>query len=176
MRLRQVVVPLALALLPLALAVPALADGGATTASIVVLGGSLVITMPEQVLTLTHAVSRIEAVTLSGRLGAVEVSDARGAAAGSSWVVNVSSTAFTVPAGPSIGAAAVAYQAGPVTQYGTVTLTALDPSGLAAAAVALTATGIAGHNSATWNPTITVTLPGGAPAADYTGTITHSVT
>ena len=176
MRLRQVVVPLALALLPLALAVPALADGGATTASIVVLGGSLVITMPEQVLTLTHAVSRIEAVTLSGRLGAVEVSDARGAGAGAGWVVNISSTAFAPPAGPSITAAAVGYQAGPIAQAGTATLTTHDPSGLAEMTAAVTATGVAGHNSATWNPTITVTLPGGAPAADYTGTITHSVT
>ena len=176
MRLRQVVVPLALALLPLALAVPAFADGGATTASIVVLGGSLVITVPEQILTLAHGVSRVEVSAISGRLGAVEVSDARGAAAGSGWVVNVSSTAFTAPAGPSIDAAAVGYQAGPVTQVGTATLTAQDPSSLATAAVAVTATGIAGHNSATWNPTITVTLPGSAPAADYTGTVTHSVT
>ena len=175
MRLRRLVAPVALALLPLALAGPALADSGGTAASVVVFGGSLVITVPDRVLTLVHAVSRIESSTLSGQLGQVQVNDSRGAQAGAGWVVNVSSSAFTPPAGQGISAAAVGYQSGPIHQVGAATLTAHDRAGLAAEVTAVTATGIAGHNSATWNPTITLSLPGSTPAADYTGTITHSV-
>lgn len=40
---------------------------------------------------------------------------------------------------------------------------------------AMTATGITGDNSATWNPTITVAVPGGMAANVYSATITHSV-
>ncbi len=39
----------------------------------------------------------------------------------------------------------------------------------------VTATGITGDNSATWNPTINVFVSGGHAAGTYTGTITHSV-
>jgi hypothetical protein len=39
----------------------------------------------------------------------------------------------------------------------------------------VTATGITGNNSATWNPTITVTVPGGMATGVYAATITHSV-
>jgi hypothetical protein len=40
---------------------------------------------------------------------------------------------------------------------------------------AVTASAISGDNSAIWNPTITVTIPGGTAAGVYTATITHSV-
>ena len=40
---------------------------------------------------------------------------------------------------------------------------------------AVTATGITGDNSATWNPTINVAVPGGMAAGVYSATITHSV-
>jgi hypothetical protein len=39
----------------------------------------------------------------------------------------------------------------------------------------VTATGITGDNSATWNPTITIAVPGGMAAGIYSATITHSV-
>jgi hypothetical protein len=39
----------------------------------------------------------------------------------------------------------------------------------------VTASGITGDNSATWNPTIDVHIPGGVASGVYTGTITHSV-
>jgi hypothetical protein len=38
----------------------------------------------------------------------------------------------------------------------------------------VTATGITDDNSATWNPTITVTVPGGVATGVYAATITHS--
>jgi hypothetical protein len=38
-----------------------------------------------------------------------------------------------------------------------------------------TATAVVGVNTATWNPSIAVTLPAGAQAGTYSATITHSV-
>jgi len=46
---------------------------------------------------------------------------------------------------------------------------------LLVAIAAVTATGITGDNSATWNPTINVAVPGGMAAGVYSATITHSV-
>ena len=40
----------------------------------------------------------------------------------------------------------------------------------------VTASGITGDNSATWNPTINVIVAGGMAAGTYGATITHSVT
>jgi hypothetical protein len=108
-------------------------------------------------------------------LGQVQVNDARSAAAGSGWVATVISTAFTPTSGPTIGAASVGYTAGPITKVGTATFTANDPSDLTGVVAAVTATGITGDNSATWTPTINVTVAGGTIAGVYSGTITHSV-
>jgi hypothetical protein len=112
---------------------------------------------------------------ISGPLGQVQVTDARSAAAGSGWVVSVISTAFTPPAGPAIAASAVGYTAGVITKVGTATFTANNPANLTGVSPAVTATGITGDNSATWNPTINVSVPGGAAANVYSATITHSV-
>jgi hypothetical protein len=112
---------------------------------------------------------------ISGPLGQVQVSDARTAAAGSGWVTSVISTAFTPPTGPAIPASAVGYTAGTITKVGTATYTANDPTDLTASVPAVTATGITGDNSATWNPTISVTVPGGMAPGVYSATITHSV-
>jgi hypothetical protein len=77
--------------------------------------------------------------------------------------------------GPTIGAANVGYTVGPITKIGTATFTANDPPNLTGVVAAVTATGITGDNSATWNPTINVTVQGGMAAGVYSGTITHSV-
>jgi hypothetical protein len=69
----------------------------------------------------------------------------------------------------------VGYTAGTITKVGTATYVADDPADLTGVSPAVTATGITGDNSATWNPTITVTVPGGALAGTYSGEITHSV-
>ena len=113
--------------------------------------------------------------TISGPLGQVQVNDARSAAAGSGWVASVISTAFTPPSGPAIPASAVSYTAGAIVKVGTATYTANDPANLTGVAPAVTATGITGDNSATWNPTINVAVPGGMAANLYSATITHSV-
>lgn len=85
------------------------------------------------------------------------------------------STAFTPPSGSAIPATAVSYTIGPITQVGTATYTANDPGNLTDVAPALTATGITGDNSATWNPTVHIAVPGGMAAAVCSATITHSV-
>jgi hypothetical protein len=148
---------------------------GATTASVTIQGGSLSITVPAAAGNLGTGTNTVAGETISGPLGQVQVNDARNAAAGSGWVASVISTAFTPSAGPAIPASAVGYSAGPITQVGTATYTPNDPGNLTGVVAAITATGITGDNSATWTPTITVTVPGGMAPGVYTATITHSV-
>jgi hypothetical protein len=160
-------------MLTLGAASPAMA--GPTTATVTVTGGSLSITVPADAGNLGTRANTVLGGTISGSLGQVRVDDARSAAAGSGWVASVISTAFTPPSGPTIGAAAVGYTAGTITKLGTATFTANDPPDLTGAVPAVTASGITGDNSATWNPTINVTVGGGKAAGVYSGTITHSV-
>lgn len=149
---------------------------GGTAATMTILGGSLSITVPVDAGNLGTAANTVLGTTISGQLGIVQVDDARSAIAGSGWVVTVISTAFTPSAGPAIAASAVSSVAGAITKVGTATYTADDPAALTAVVAAVTATGITGDNSATWNPTISIAVPGGMAAAVYSATITHSVT
>ena len=108
----------------------------------------------------------------------VQVADARGVAAGSSWVASVISTAFTAPSGATIAASAASYDANldvDTITVGAATLNASVQSNLTDSVAAITATGITGNTSATWNPTITVKVPpGGLAVGVYSATITHS--
>jgi hypothetical protein len=173
---RLLLVATATGLLAISGPVTASADpSGASTATLTVTGGVLSITVPTDAGSLGTRANSVGGGAISGRLGSVQVSDGRSAAAGSGWVASVISTAFTPAVGPAIAASAVAYSTGPITKVGTATYTPNDPSNLSGVAPALTATGITGDNSATWNPTITVTVPGGMAAGVYSATITHSV-
>jgi hypothetical protein len=147
-----------------------------TAATVTITGGTLSITTPANAGNLGTVANTVNGTTISGTLGEVQVSDARSAAAGSGWVATVISTAFTPPAGPTIPASAVGYTAGTITKVGTATYTANDPVNLTGAVSAVTATGITGDNSATWNPVINVAVPGGMAAGVYSASITHSVT
>jgi hypothetical protein len=151
------------------------ATTGGSPATVTVEGGALSITVPADAGSLGSVANHVLGGTISGPLGEVQVNDARSAAAGSGWVVTVISTAFTPPAGPTIAASLVGYTAGDITKVGTATYTANDPTDLTGVSPAVTASGITGDNSATWNPTITVTVPGGTIAGTYSATITHSV-
>jgi hypothetical protein len=163
-------------LLALSVALPAsAATTGPSTATVTVTGGVLSITVPPAAGNLGTRADTVAGGTISGSLGQVQVNDARSAVAGSGWVVSVISTAFTPTPGTAIAASAVSYTAGPITQVGTATFTANDPPDLTGVSPAVTATGITGDNSATWNPTISVVVPGGAVAGVYAATITHSV-
>jgi hypothetical protein len=172
---RTLLAATAAATLMLTTALPAYAADGETVATVTVETGSLSITVPADAGNLGTRDNTIDGGTISGALGQVQVIDARSAAAGSGWVASVISTAFTPPTQTAIAASAVSYSAGTITKVGTATYTANNPGNLSGVAPAVTATGITGDNSATWNPTITVTVPGGAAAAVYSATITHSV-
>jgi hypothetical protein len=176
MRTRSLIVAIAAGMLTLGIVVPASADTtGVSTATVTVQGGFLSITVPTDAGNLGTRSNTVGGGTISGPLGQVQVSDARSAAAGSGWVASVIASAFTPPAGPAIPASAVGYTAGTITKVGTATYTANDPGNLTGVSPAVTATGITGDNSATWNPTINVVVSGGMAAGVYSATITHSV-
>jgi hypothetical protein len=172
-RTRGLLVAMAIGILPLGFAAPTWAAD--TTATLTLTGGALSITAPADAGSLGTRANTVLAGSISGPLGQVVVNDARSAAAGSGWVASVISTAFTPPAGPTIGAAAVGYTAGPITKVGTATFVANDPPDLTGAVPAITASGITGDNSATWTPNINVAIAGGMAAGVYSATITHSV-
>jgi hypothetical protein len=152
------------------------ATSGGTTASFTLTGGTLSITVPTVAVSLGSAPEAVGLQVISGPLGQVQVNDARNPAAGSGWVATVISAAFTPSAGTAIAASAVSYSAGAITKVGTATYTANNPGDLTAVVAVVTASGITGDNSATWNPTISIAVPGGAVAGVYLAVITHSVT
>jgi hypothetical protein len=172
-RMRALLLAGAAGMLMLGLAGPA--SAAETSATVTVTGGALSITVPVSAGNLGTRENTVIGGTISGPLGEVQVSDARAAAAGAGWVATVISTAFTPPSGPTIGAAEVGYTAGAITKVGTATFTANNPTNLTGVVAAVTATGITGDNSATWDPTINVFVAGGMAAGVYTGTITQSV-
>ncbi len=121
--------------------------------------------------------------TISAQLGNVSVTDQRGMAT-PSWTATVTGTTFVTGGGTApetIPLTQVTYWSGPTTATtGTGTLTPGQAN--AAAAVSLTAprtafTFASGSpvNSASWNPTLSVSVPAAAVAGTYTATITHSV-
>jgi hypothetical protein len=175
MNARPFLVAVAAAILAVGIAIPASAAPGESAANVTITGGFLSISVPANAGSLGSIVNTVGGGTISGALGQVVVTDARSAAAGSTWVASVISTAFTPVSGPTIPASRVGYTAGTITKVGTATYTANDPTNLTGASPAVTATGITGDNSATWNPTINVAVPGGTIAGTYSGTITHSV-
>jgi len=173
MHIHYLLIPGAALILSLGTTLPASAD--TTAATVTVTGGALAITAPVDAGSLGSRSNTVGGGTISGPLGQVQVNDARSAAAGSGWVASAISTAFTPPSGPAIPASAVGYTAGVITKVGTATFTANNPNNLTGVSPVVTATGITGDNSATWNPTINVAVPGGMAAGTYSATITHSV-
>jgi hypothetical protein len=176
MRTRIIFVSIVTGLVAFGLATPAsAATSGDTTATVTVQGGFLSINVPSDAGSLGSRVNTVDGGTIHGTLGTVHVEDARSAAAGSGWVASVISSAFTPSAGPAIAASNVSYAAGSISKVGTATYVANDPSDLTGVSAAVTASGITGDNTATWNPTITVAVSGGTVAGTYSATITHSV-
>jgi hypothetical protein len=160
----------------LAAAQPAAADPTDTsTTTVTVTGGTLEISVTAVPSSLGSRPNSRNGTTISGGVGRVTVTDDRNAPAGSGWVASVVSTRFTPVSGPAIPASRVAYKAGSITKDGTATYTANNPRNLTHATAAVTASKITGNNTATWDPTIKVSIPAGLAAGVYTATITHSV-
>lgn len=175
MRTRHLLLAIAAAALSTGTALPASALPGESPASLTITGGTLSITVPSGSANLGERANTVAGGTISGPLGEVQVNDARSAAAGAGWVASAISTAFTPTSGPAIPASAVSYNAETIVKVGTASYTANNPGNLTGVAPVVTATGITGDNSATWNPTITVAVAGGTAANVYSATITHSV-
>jgi hypothetical protein len=148
--------------------VPASAAPGDTIVTVVLSGGALSVAVQPTAALAGAAGS----ASVSGPLGAVVVTDARGGT--TPWALSASSTTFTGPVGTI--SSSVVYNAGAFTTTGNVTMTAAAPVTLTttAAAVASAAT-VRGVNTATWTPTLTVGFPSDAIAGTYTGTVHSSV-
>ena len=144
-----------------------------TTVTFAVTSGLLVMTAP----TTANLGSGAPGTTITGALGTTAVTDSRALLA-ASWTATASSSAFTTgtaTASETIPAADVHYTPGAITTTGTITATgfAITLSGTAQTIVAGTA-GV-GDNSASWDPTLAVTVPAQAVVGSYTGTLTQSV-
>jgi hypothetical protein len=136
-------------------------DGGDLTLSV---GG---------IATLTDEDSGVEANTITGTLGEVAVTDARGGTAG--WVTSAASTTFTGFEGSLSESIGVAYTNGTVTETGTNTVAAASALSITSVQPVATATVVSGNNTASWDPTLDVSMPAGALAGDYFGTVTTSL-
>jgi hypothetical protein len=131
-------------------------------------GGELTMTVAATA-TLTDADTGT--LVISGSLGAVAVSDLRGGTA--EWNVTVVSSAFTGVLGSS--STSVSYTAGAVAESGTTTVADGAATVVNTPSSVVAPTSLSGNNTASWNPTLDVTMPAGALADDYAGTVTTSV-
>jgi hypothetical protein len=165
----------------LLVALPGVAGAATTTTTFTLNGGALNITAPGTTVNLGSAST--SAGSLSAQLGTVSVTDNRGLLNGG-WTSTVSSSHFTTGAGTAaetINATNVSYWSGAATAssgLGTLLgsqLTSLLAVVINSAQTAFTGGSLIGNNSASWNPTVVITIPAAAVVGTYTGTVTHTV-
>jgi hypothetical protein len=159
-----------------ATAIPAFAVGDTTT-TFTLAGNGLSISVPGSANLSTSGSTLIGATSLSGSLGAVTVTDNQGTLA-HTWTATVSSTDFTTGGGGSnktITKDNASYTPGTVSTSGVGVAVGTPASSLATSSSVVTATAVIGSMTATWNPTVSVTIPTSVIAGTYSGTITHSV-
>lgn len=174
-------------------AAPALAvtDSASTVVTFTIEEGTLDISAPPT----ADLGTGVYGTPISGAIGPVTVTDSRGVD-DASWVTTVTATDFCI--GPCTTAAedeqvpaeSIAYWSGPAINGTPIgngdfipgQLTAADADTFPAVTdplgslTAFTHEGGSGFNQVTWDPTLIVTLPLGAIAGQYSGTITHTVT
>ncbi|WP_338673489.1 hypothetical protein V1460_10540 [Streptomyces sp. SCSIO 30461] len=139
-----------------------------------VTSGTLNIVVPTESVNLGTVAVSSSPQTVDSQLGNVTVSDGRGGTAG--WTVTANAVDFTGPQNISVSApGSSSYTSPPASVSGTATVTPSDLSPLYPPGPVQTATDVSGINSATWNPTISLTIPANALAGSYSSTITHSV-
>jgi len=148
-----------------------------TTTTFTLTGGLLAISGPGA--KDLGSVSTSAGTTASVSLGNVTASDGRGAL-GAAWTASVSSTDFktgTLTANETIAKANAFYQSNVATFTGVATLVPgqVTPASLSGTLTAYSASATVGNNTATWNPTVNVTIPAQAVVGAYSGTITHSI-
>jgi hypothetical protein len=150
----------------------ALPAAGGTPVNFTLTAGALSISAPAGPVALgVPQLASPTARTFTGLLGTVTVTDDRGSGA---WVASVISTAFTPNnAAAAVPATAVSYAPGAITVLG-VTVATPATTDLTGVSPVVNGTSTA-LSTASWNPTITVLVPGGSAPGIYSGTITHSV-
>lgn len=168
MRIKNSVIGATGLMLAAAVVFPATASADDTVTTFELAGGPIALSTAGNA---ALAAGKTGDLSVTGSLGNTTVTDPRGVELG--WVVTTSSTSF-VNGATTITADDVAYAAGTVTETGTVDVVSTDLEDMTVATAVATATA-SGNNTATWNPTLTVTLPPSALAGTYTGTITTSV-
>lgn len=179
MRLRTALaaaVPVAAAAtLSLSAAPPATAATvGSTPVTFEVTSGALSIDVPTNTVYLGSVVAGPTVQPVSAQLGNVTVTDARGGTAG--WTVTASAVDFTGPQSISVSAPGSSrYTPGNITTTGTVTVNGFTLSPLYPPSTVVTGTNVSGNNTATWDPTVTVNVPGNTLTGTYSSTITHDV-
>lgn len=152
----------------------------ATTVSFSLTGSTLSISEPTATATLSAGTLSVGS-TVSGSLGTTVVNDQRGGILAASWKVQVTGSAFsngttTIPVD-----AAVMYIDTPITVSGLAVATTLYSTALTGLPLSLspqdfvTTLPVLGTTSATYDPKVQVTIPAGATAGTYTGTITQTV-
>lgn len=153
-----------------AVAAPTSASG--QSVEFVMSGGSLAVSIDSSTKSLSGLTFDGTEQDATGSLGAVTVTDTRGVV--TDWTVSVSSTVFTHTTHSST---AVVYAAGEITDSGVAATTPTASITVGTEAVTVVNGDIteAGLNSASWSPTLTVTMPGDALPGTYTGTVTTSV-
>ncbi len=156
-------------------ALPAVAaQTGDTTATFQLTSGTLDITVPTG--TVALATGAVSAPSLSGQLGAVTVTDLRSADP-ASWTASVSATPFqngTHTLAASYDTGVVTSTIIPISEFTITTPLTLSTTPQNPVVLNPTWPG-GGDNTATWNPTITATIPPTATAGTYTSVVTHSV-
>jgi hypothetical protein len=151
-------------------ATPAAANDTATTFALT--AGPLSLTV-QPTATLTDEATGVPANVITGTLGLVSVDDTRGGVL--TWEVSVISTAFVGALGAPSSSTSVSYTAGVVTETGTITvadgaLTVVDTE-----QAVVSPTSLSGNNTASWTPTLDVSMPAGSLADTYTGTVSTSI-
>jgi hypothetical protein len=143
-----------------------------TTVTFTVTNGVLQMTAPANV----NLGGAAPGGTISGLLGPVTVTDNR-ALLSASWTASASATNWTTGTGTpaeTIPPGDVNYDPGTVTSTGTITTSEAPITLSTASQTIVTGTAGVGDNTASWNPTLTVSVPPAAVAGLYTGTLTQS--
>jgi hypothetical protein len=144
-----------------------------TTVTFTVTSGLLTMTAPAT----ADLGSGVPGATITGTIGNTTVTDDRAQLA-ASWTATASSTSWTTGGGApaeTIPATDATYSPGALTTTGIITDRPFDITLSSGPQTVVTGTGGTGDNSATWDPTLHVSVPAAAVIGTYTATLTQAV-
>jgi hypothetical protein len=141
----------------------------ATTITFTVTSGALSLSVPVS----ASLGSGAPGTLISAPIGPCTVTDNR-ALLSASWTVTAAETDFANGAS-TIPATDATYAPGSVTTTGVITVTTTNITLSNSPQTVLTGSGGVGDNTASWNPSVAVSVPASAVGGTYTGTLTQSV-